>query len=158
MAWTTSYVKKLRYLIGDIGVTTTYTDTQLQTFIAIAAEYVFAALDDYDINGNFVVDLAPTNPTITPDPDGVVPIAVSNLISLYAALIINRQEVKTMLVSGGIKVIDNKSTIDTNGQIAAAKVKQGLTFESQYNTTLREFEMGNGYAGCGIFNISEPNM
>jgi hypothetical protein len=157
MTWDVSYTKKLRYLIGDTGVTSTYTDTQLQFFLAISADYVFEALSVYDIGGPYVVNISGATATIVPDPETGGPVAVGNLICLHAAVLINRSEIKLLLASGGIKVTDNKSTIDLSGQLSAAKIKQGLGFDSSYKDTLREYEMGNRYAGCGIFATYQAN-
>jgi len=158
MVWTTTYVKKLRYLIGDIDAVPTYTHDQLQNFLAVAAEYVFDATSIYGITG-FVVSFAAEPATITPDPQDTAPIAISNLICLYAACLITGYEVKMMLVSSGLKIIDNKSTIDLTGKASSAKLKQNSLdmFKKQYEEVLNDFELGNRYAGCGIFNIYESN-
>lgn len=102
-------IKLLRNVIGDLGVTTTYTDERLQSALATAAVIVYEEAPKYQ---EYTFDL--TNDTISPDPtdsnnfDGVF----TSLVVLKAACLINIGQFQSA-VGAGIYVKDGSSTVDT---------------------------------------------
>lgn len=120
MAWDTTLVTRLRYMIHDLDPSNyTWTDSQLKTFIAIAAVYTFEDLSPFELDygGPYTVDT--DIPSISPDPVST-PI-ISNIILLKAACIIATSELKKANASGGWKIVDDRSTIDGTQNVKSAK-------------------------------------
>ena len=114
MAWTTSLVLMVRYLINDID-SATYSDARLKQSIVIAAQ--LASLDvTYDKTYTINIDAV----TITPDPfDETQDSGFINLIALRSALLIFSNEAK-LASTLGLRVTDGPSTIDVSGRLSSA--------------------------------------
>lgn len=148
MAWDTTLVLKLRYYINDLDTIPTWTDTQLARFIAIAASVVSDYLQAWPIGGPYTIDFS--IPSITPDPtDPNIPIGFSNIIVIKAAAILNNAELKKALASGGYKIVDDGSTIDTTSVVDAAKARLQM-YTSDFDDSVKQYQYGNRYAGSAI--------
>lgn len=109
MAWTTTIVTMVRYLINDVVEPYTYSDSRLQQTIAVSAQLVLTELTfSYD----YVVDL--TVPSITPDPTTVNDNAFINLIALKTACFMDQSLYRTKAQQAGIIVKTGSHSIDTS--------------------------------------------
>lgn len=155
MSWDTELVERLRYVINDIDAADyTYTATQLQKFLAVAAGQVLNDTTQYSsvIGSGYVINVSATGSAmIQPDPLDAGSIGFENLIVFKAACIIARSELKTAGVLGGWKITDDRSTIDGTQSVAAAK-DAAASYCSAYTDTLIEFKEGNRYAGHAILS------
>lgn len=155
MAWDTELVERLRYVINDLDSTAyTWTNTQLQKYLAVSASDVFNDLQQYStvIGSGYSVSLSASGVNmITPDPlDSGAP-ALSNLIVFKAACLIARGDLKKAGITAGWKVVDDRSTID--GSKAIEGYKEAVTnYCGAYTDTLNEFRRGNQYAGSAILS------
>lgn len=153
MAWSTSLVEMLRYVIYDIDPSNyTWSDAQLQKFICLATIQVDSLLSNYHsiTLGPYLVDF--TNSTITPDPTtNGSPQGFSNLIVIKAAEIISGSEFKKISASAGFIIKDDRSTIDTTNTLTSAK-SQFEAFKTGFGGSLEEFKEGNKYAGSAILS------
>lgn len=149
--WQTTLVNRLRYYINDLNAET-WTNAQLQNFIAIATINVDSVLAQwYSVTlGPYTVDT--DVPSIDPDPTtNGAPQGFSNLIVLHAAVIIYNSELKRISKTSGWKIVDDRSTIDTTGAIVSAKAALADTLAA-YEQALEDFKSGNQGAGIGIFS------
>lgn len=145
MAWDTTLVAKLRYIINDYDSTSyTYSDATLEKFILVAASQVLQDIQ----SGEFAVDF--DDATIDPDPTSSSDYDwYSALVLLKAACMIARAELKKATLKGGYKVVDDRSTIDTTGAAGAAKESVN-SFCGDYKEALDQFRRGNTGAGIAI--------
>lgn len=164
MAWDTVLVERLRYYIYDLDSTNyTFTDLQLQKFLAISTINVVNDLIGYEayIGGPYSVDTSTSGSNmINPDPinaSGSV-IGFSNLIVAQSACIIGQAELKRMNAQGaGWKVVDDRSTIDGTKALDASQ-NIARTYCEAYSDILNEFKMGNRHAGLAILSpYNSPN-
>lgn len=114
MAWTTSLVLMVRYLVNDID-SASYTDARLKQSIVIAAQ--LSALE-VTFDKTYTIDIDAI--TITPDPfaetqdSGFI-----NIVALRSALLIFSNEAK-LASTLGIRVMDGPSMIDITGRLSSA--------------------------------------
>ena len=155
MSWDTELVERLRYVINDLDPTDyTWTDVQLQKYLAIATINVLNDLAQYGsvIGTGYAVNVSATGSTmITPDPTASSSIGFSNLIVFQAACIIARGDLKKAGKTGGWKIIDDRSTIDGTSSIQGAKDIVD-DYCGAYAATLAEFKRGNQFAGQAILS------
>lgn len=159
MAWTTTLVENLRYVINDLDASSyAWTNIQLQKFLAVASISVFSDLarSQTTIYGPYTVDISV--PSISPDPTtNGAPGGLLNLITFKAACIIARAEYKKLGATAGWKIVDDRSTIDgsraMDGSESAAK-----SFCDEYMEMLQNFKLGIGWVGhCVISPYSSSD-
>lgn len=149
MAWNDVLVERLRYYIDDIDVTNyLWTDDQLTKFLVIAANQVLFETNEWGLDIGYVIDTYAA--TITPDPVEQNQEDFCNLMVLKAACIIARSQFRKASASGGFKILDDKSTIDTTNVLDTQK---GITKEfcEAYTGALEEFARGNRWQGGAVF-------
>lgn len=153
MSWQDTLLPALRFWIQDIDPAAyTWSDIQLQTFLAVAARSVFADLSGWDgfIGGPYTVTIVPA--TISPDPTwSGAPLAIGELIVVKAACLITTGEYKQLGRTAGWKITDNKSTIDGSQAVGSAKDTM-TSFCSQYSSGLQLFKAGNQSIGRAILS------
>lgn len=153
MSWSTELTERLRYYLNDYDATLyKWTDTQLQKFLLIAASELVMEVPRLD--AGYAIDVG--NLTITPDPVTSGHEAFSNLMVLKAACIIGRSDLKKAAASGGFKIVDDKSTIDTTNVIASYKAA-ATEFCEAYKSALNEFERSNQFTGGAVFGPYTEN-
>jgi hypothetical protein len=118
MTWQTETVSTVRIVIGDIDVPQKYSDARIQQIVIVAAIQV---LNETDFDNIYVINI--TNSTIIPDPTDTTAVSIKDnlficLISLKAACLITRAEMKYYATIGGLDVRDGPSTINTKGLFA----------------------------------------
>lgn len=159
MAWDDVLVERLRFYIYDLDATDyTWTDLQLEKFLAIAAINVFNELTDWttEIGGPYTVSTNLSGPNmITPDPVSVGPAALGNMIVAKAGCLIAGAELKKLGASAGWKVVDDRSTIDGTNAIKAGAdtVKR---YCDNYNDIMDDFKRGNRAAGQSVLSPYMP--
>lgn len=151
--WDEILVERLRYYILDIDATDyTWTDEQLEKFLAIAAINVFNSLENWTttLNGPYTVytNLSGSG-MIIPDPVSNGPLALGNMIVAKAACIIAQADLKKAGATGGWKIVDDRSTIDGTKSIEAA-ADTAKKYCEAYESIVNEFKRGNRYAGYAI--------
>ncbi len=109
MAWTTTLVTFLRVIIGDVD-NVSYTDTQLQTILAVGAKDVNAEIDwptTYTINIS--------TPDISPDPTlaATLDVKFGLMIVLKSACLLNLGELRTAAIKGGIEARYGSAVLKT---------------------------------------------
>lgn len=136
MAWTTSLVLMVRYLINDID-SATYSDARLKQSIVIAAQL---ASMDVSFDKTYTIDIDAV--TITPDPfDGTQDSGFINLIALRSALLIFSNEAK-IASTLGVRIMDGPSTIDVSGRLASA-LRLLDSAKSSYEKAKVDYVIGN---------------
>lgn len=108
MSWQTEITEIVRYLVGDSGETT-YTDSQIQKNILIAARIVTSEIS---FDTDYTISVA--NTTLSPDPtelntdesNGFI-----NLVSLKASCMILFSEYQ-IYSKQSVKIVDGPSSID----------------------------------------------
>lgn len=154
MAWNTELVTKLRYIINDIGSVQSWTDTQLQNFIGIAAEIVGQELNRWGVP---IMDFDPSGPTLTPDPtDSAYDAWVGSMVVLKAAAILTRAESKKLVAGAGFIIVDDKSRIDTSANVQYS-INSAKQFEEDYQNAIKAFKKGNVFIGVGILAPYMPS-
>jgi hypothetical protein len=145
MSWTTVLANQLKYVLDDSN-TEDYDNIRLSKFIAIAATQVFS---DLNLN-NFVVDTE--EPSISPDPTSE---KFAPLLVIKAAEIVLRQEYKRMSRSAGIKITDDRSSLDGGKYLDVLKdLIDG--YKKQYDDTKKSYQLGAGNIGQAIMGPYTP--
>lgn len=145
MSWTEELVTMVRYMVGD-SASTTYTDTQIQKNILIAARIVN---NEVGFPKLYTIDVF--SGSILPDPtDDEVDKWFVSLVSLKAACMILTQEARIYSLQG-VKIVDGPSTIDTS-QIAKNLIELAKDRCKDYEKHKLQFAMGDSYG----FVISTP--
>lgn len=148
MTWQTEMTPIVRYLIGDLASPPTYTDARLQNTMLVSAQLVS---NDVTFSQTYSVDIP--NSGISPDP--TTPSrdnAFITLVSLKTACIIANSELKSYSLTGGIKVVDGPSSIDTTGMSTNLKNTAKTSCE-EYEKALKQYVLGNA---IGVKIISGP--
>jgi hypothetical protein len=159
MAWNTTLVERLRYIISDLDSSDyVWTDAQLEKFLAIAMIDVQMQLAGWEteIGGPYTVytQLSGSD-MITPDPVDNGPAALGNLMVLGAACYIGRSELKKLGKEGGWKIVDDRSTIDgTKAVENAAQVAKDYC--ASYKDALDAFKAGEGASGGNGLAVLSP--
>jgi hypothetical protein len=137
MTWQTEITPMVRYIIGDIGTTQTYTDAKIQNAVLISAQLM---AKDVDFGKTYIVDVG--NSGISPDPtDTERDDAFISLVSLKTAWLIANSELRTYALTG-MKVTDGPSTIDTTSM--ATQMKNVAAAASKaYNDAVKQYMLGN---------------
>ena len=161
MAWNTTLVERLRYIIYDLDSSNyAWTDVQLEKFLAISAINVINDLSKWSsvIGGTYVINTDVTGAAmITPDPVTSGSNIFGNLIVTKAACIIANSELRKIGKTGGWKIIDDKSTIDGTKAVDTAK-NIAKDYCSAYEAAIKEFKLGNLPAGQAILSpYASPN-
>jgi hypothetical protein len=147
MTWQLELTERLRYYINDLDSSAyKWTDNQLQKFIIIAASHVLTELPRLDVG----YDIHIYNLVFIPDPTSNHADDFCNLIVLKAACILARAELKKTAASGGFKIVDDKSTVDTTGTLSNAKAVSAEYCDA-YEGAVKEFERGNQFSGGAVF-------
>lgn len=146
--WTDEMIPMLRYLINDIDATT-YTNTRLQTQLAISARYV-----NQELFENYYTVSPIGSGSISPDPTVERNENFINLTVLRAGCDIGRNEFK-LSAGQAISIRDGSSALDLKGTAASKEiVKNDLC--SLYANAKSEYLMGaydtSGGVGAVIFN------
>lgn len=117
MAWNTVLPLMVRHLVGDLGVTESYTDERLATAVTIAAILV---QQEYSFDTTYIVDVEA--PCLEPDPTETATLdyQAMALFTLKAACIIIGGSYHTAIKSG-VKVDDWNTSIDTRPRIDGYK-------------------------------------
>lgn len=147
MAWTDIFPIMIRTLIGDLGITQTYTDDQLNQAAAVAAVLV---AQEYPFTTTYTIDLSLPNispdPTVAPDNNAVA------LWSLKAACILNTNAFQSAL-GAGIRVRDGSSQVDTTGGLSGyselLKIGPCAAYASLVKLLIVRLSMGQGRAVMG---------
>lgn len=148
MAWDTTLVEQLRYVIGDYDSSNYYyTSTDLKKFLLVAAYQTLEALASWGIDANYQIDL--DGSTISPDPTSDVGYrSFANLMVIKAACLISSSQLRLMSMKTGYKVVDDKSTIDTTGVMASLK-DNVKTFCDGYKQAIQEFKENSTKTNVG---------
>lgn len=154
--WDDILVERLRYYIYDLDSSNySWTDLQLQKFLAISAIDVFGQLIEYtdEIGGSFTINTSLSGPSmISPDPVSTCPAIVTNMIVTRAACLISQQEYKKLLGQGaGWKVVDDRSTIDGTSALEATK-NQADYYCQGYSEMLMDFKKNYQFIGSAILS------
>lgn len=132
--WRTEMVEILRFLLFDFTEPYTYSDSNLERLLVVAAHYVVkeAGFSDYS------VDISESE--IDPDPssDDYKNDDLLNLTCLKAACMVDRGATR-LAISKGILIRDDKATIDLRDKMAKSLdlLKQGYC--SVYDQSLLEY-------------------
>lgn len=147
MAWDTTIVNKLRYVIGDYDSTAyIYASADLEKFLLVAASQVLFDLESSDFVVNF------DSETITPDPTSdSAYLWFENFMILKAACLIVKAQLRAASLKGGYKIVDDRSTIDTTGAVGSAKESVKSFCEDYEDALEKALQYGAGAAGVGIF-------
>lgn len=151
--WQTDWVLMLRYAIGDISDTPTYTDARLLTTLVIAASYV---VDDIYFPIQYIVDT--DNETINPDPTNDNDLTV--LTVLRAACLIDEGNLITAARKAGVSIKIGPSQVQTDhGQVESIKTLLELSACALYLKAKADFEFGNMFAYRAILSPAVgPNI
>jgi len=152
--WDDILVERLRYYIFDLDSSNySWTDLQLQKFLAISSIDVLSDLTKYDVGGPYSIDTSISGPEmITPDLVANAPAIVTNLVTVRAACLISQQEYRRLLAQGaGWKVTDDRSTIDGSNALNASK-DQANYYCTAYTNMLVDFKTNNQYGGSAILS------
>lgn len=137
MTWQTEITPMVRYIIGDISTTPTYTDAKIQNAVLISAQLM---TKEIDFGKTYVVDVG--NSGLTPDPtDATRDDAFISLVSLKTAWLIANSELRTYALTG-MKVTDGPSTIDTTSMATQMK-NVAASASKAYNDAARQYTLGN---------------
>lgn len=157
MAWQDSMPLMLRYIIGDVNIPQTYTDSRLQTSLLIAAKFVGS-----EVNFSQVFSPDFVNLTLSPDPtvSPTVDDWYSNLTVLKAACQILTAEWQLLAGGGAIMFKEGSSMVDMR---ELARHKKDLVFdiEKQYNDSKLTYQMAvrpSVASVIGPFNIYAGNF
>lgn len=137
MTWQTEITPMVRYIIGDVSDTPTYSDSRIQNTILIAAQLMSREVS-FDIA--YTVDIS--NSGISPDPTTTRDDSFISLSALKSACIIAKSELRTYGLTG-MKVVDGPSSIDTTGM--GTNLKNSATSACEaYDQALKQYMLGNG--------------
>lgn len=116
MTWQTDIDTTVRVLINDL-TSTLYSDAQLEKVIIVAANQV---INETDFDTVYVASIS--IPSITPDPTdpSIMDASFVALVSLKAASLIARGEMKLAANASGFIIKDSVSTVDTSNYYLAA--------------------------------------
>jgi hypothetical protein len=145
MSWTTVLSNQLKYVLDDTN-NDDYDNIRLSKFIAIAATIVFSDLNLI----NFTVDTE--EPSIVPDPTTE---KFAPLLVLKAAELVIRQEYKKMSRQAGIKITDDRSSIDGSNYLNALKELMN-GYKKQYEDAKKSYQLGAGNIGQAILGPYTP--
>lgn len=137
MTWQTEITPMVRYLIGDVSDTPTYSDARLQNTILIAAQ-----LMSKEVNFDTIYTIDISNSGISPDPTTTRDDNFITLSALKSACIIAKSELRTYGLTG-MKVTDGPSSIDTTGIGSNLKNSANSACEA-YSQALKQYMLGNG--------------
>lgn len=148
MAWDTTLVEQLRYVIGDYDSSNYYySSANLKKFLLVAAYQTLEALASWGIDANYQIDL--DGSTISPDPTSDVAYrSFANLMVIKAACLIGSSQLRFMSMKTGYKVVDDKSTIDTTGVMESLK-DNVKTFCDGYQQAIKEFKENSTKTNVG---------
>lgn len=160
MSWDNTLVNRLRYYIGDIdSESQVWSNTQLAKFLAISAIDVLSEVSL--ISTSFTIDS--DVPTISPDPvtSGSVDSGIPALFVLRAAFIISLSEMRRDVAKYGVRIKDDRTSID--GSDAIKGRKDTLEFyRENYEKAVWEWEKGNRAACKAILgpyaSADDPNL
>jgi len=145
MAWNNTLVDRLRYYIGDIDTDSqAWSNTQLAKFLAISAIDVLSEVPL--ITTTFTIDS--DTPSISPDPvtTSSIDSGIPALFVLRAAYIISLSEMRKDVAKYGVRIRDDKTTIDGSGAISGRHDTLKL-YRENYEKAVWEWEKGN-HAAC----------
>lgn len=142
MTWQTELVEQLRYYINDIDESSaTWTDAQLEKFLALGAIHVSNDTKDYG-GTTFTVSVGGT-PSISPDPTDSDDF-LQSLIVVKASCIIMNATLKKESAAGGYKIIDDRSTIDTTNRVKDLR-SVAESYCNAYQKAVQEFKHDNSF-------------
>lgn len=149
MSWDVEIPLNIRYLIGDISATPTYSDEQLQTLILINAIYVQQenSFDSYYTPNLNSLTLRP-DPTSTPTSLAPRDDAFVWLVSLKCGWMIAQAELRTA-ASQAISISDEGSRIDLRGTLEGKKIL-AKTLLDAYDDARWKYMLGIRPSGQGI--------
>lgn len=145
MAWTTQMVTLVRYLINDITAPYTFSDSRLQTAIAVSTQLV---LHELTFKQTYTVDI--TIPSITPDPTQMPDNAFINLISLKTACLMDTSLFRTKAAQAGVSVRTGSHSIDSKGQLEGYNRLLQIGPCKAYEEAKLEYIAGNAVPGRAI--------
>jgi len=148
MAWTEELPARLRYFINDLDSPPNWTDTQLQNFIALSIIQTSSDISQYGGMSNYTLTMA-SGVSLSPDPVDEESDVVLNLVLLKAAYIISNAELKKIAASAGIKITDDRSTIDTSSRLSQVKTLVN-TYLDMYNEALNAHKFNTKFSGSSI--------
>lgn len=146
MALHADLITQFRIIINDIGVTPTWSDTQLSQYLCIAA----SQLNGY-LTGIISFTISFSGLTIVPDPhdSSLVDPTIEQLLLLKAAENLNDSEIKSAYASAGYKIVDDKSTIDTTTLVKSLSERRKM-YSSRFDNLLRRYLLNNRTPGLGV--------
>lgn len=147
MTWQTEMTSIVRYIIGDVSDSPVYSDSRLQSTILISAQLI---KNEATFNNSYTIDIP--NSGISPDPTDPRDDPFITLVSLKTACVIANSELKSYSLTGGIKVTDGPSSIDTTGMINNLKNVAQNTCKD-YQNALKQHMLGNA---IGVKIITGP--
>lgn len=158
MAWNDIIVPMVRNLIGDVGDNPKYADDRIEQAIVTAGLIV---TNEYEFSANYTFDF--TTAEISPDP--TEPETLDNafvaLVALKAACILSINSYQTA-VTGGIKVVDDGSSIDTTSGFKGYSDIVALGPCASYNKLLQSLSvkqgMNNGKAVLGPYSCGNTSF
>lgn len=158
--WDQILVERVRYLINDIDSDDyTWLDADIEKFLAISATYVQTDLKQWlsTIGGPYSIHTELSGPDmITPDPVATSE-DFSSLIVAKASCMLITSETKKAGITGGWKIVDDKSTIDGT-QSLLHQIKMRDSYCKDYTDAIEAFKMGNRMIGRAILSpYASPN-
>ena len=114
---------------------TLFTDERLKELIATAARLVIQEVD-FDT----VYEVSILKRSIDPDPLGVPDESFVNLVALKAACILDTGTLRTEALKSGVKITQEKTTIETVNRIAGFKEVMAMGWCKAYQLAKEEYE------------------
>ncbi len=146
MSWDTEIVEMVRYYIGDLTVTPTYSDENISKMILMGTIQV---QKEVDFDTVYVINF--DNVTLRPDPTRASARDDSFiwLVTLKTCTIIGANELK-IASSQAIAIKDGTSSIDLRGNLDGKKLSLNW-FTTQYEDARWKYQLGIRNVGKGVF-------
>lgn len=147
MAWQSELVLILRHLVDDL-CGSAYSDSRLEEVILVSAQIMLA---ETSFSQTYTIDVDAQ--TLSPDPTtGTRDAGFIALVTLKAACIIARGELRNAAAREGIKVTDKFGSIEIKGKAMAAQ-ELAKTYCDAYQKAKLEYAINNVSAIRAIFNV-----
>lgn len=131
------FMQLLRVMLQDQD-RTLFTDERLKELIATAARLV---IQEVDFDTAYEVSILKRS--IDPDPLGVPDESFVNLVALKAACILDTGTLRTEALKSGVKITQEKTTIETGNRIAGFKEVMAMGWCKAYQLAKEEYEAGD---------------
>jgi hypothetical protein len=141
------FLQLLRVMLQDQD-RVDFTDERLKELIATAARLV---IQEVDFDTAYTVSILQR--TIDPDPIAVPDDSFVNLVALKAACILDTGTLRTEALKSGVKIVQEKTSIETGNRIAGFKEVMSMGWCKAYAMAKEEYESNdNVIAGHAIMS------